>query len=72
LEVSIVADLKSPLAVLHGAEEQLINGTYFDSLKMPTLWRGSIQTIADAGHTPHWEQPQAFNALLEAFVEESN
>jgi pimeloyl-ACP methyl ester carboxylesterase len=71
-EVSIVAELKSPLAVLHGAEEQLINGTYFDGLKMPTLWRGSIQTIADAGHTPHWEQPEAFNALLEAFVEDSN
>ena len=64
-------DLKVPLAVLHGADEQLVNGRYFASLRMPTLWGGVVQTIAGAGHTPQWEAPEAFDALLEAFIEET-
>lgn len=69
-EVEIVANLKQPLAVLHGAQEQLINGAYFDSLKMPTLWRGKVQVIDGAGHLPQWEQPAQFDALIEAFVDD--
>ena len=57
--------------MLHGAEEQLVNGAYFASLTMPTLWRGAVQTIPGAGHAPQWETPQAFDALLEAFVAET-
>jgi pimeloyl-ACP methyl ester carboxylesterase len=67
-EVDVVAKLGQPLAVLHGAEEQLVNGGYFDTLKMPTLWRGAVQSIADAGHAPQWEQPSHFDALIEAFM----
>ena len=61
----------SPLAVLHGDEEQLVNGRYFDSVAMPTLWRGAVQMIPDAGHTPQWETPKVFDALIEAFVKET-
>ena len=67
-QVAVVRDLKSPLAVLHGAEEQLVNGAYFASLAMPTLWRGAVQIIPGAGHAPQWETPQAFDALLAAFI----
>jgi len=70
-EVAIVARLKQPLAVLHGADEQLINGAYFDTLKMPTLWRGKVQVIDNAGHLPQWEQADKFNALMDAFVSET-
>jgi pimeloyl-ACP methyl ester carboxylesterase len=70
-EGAIVRDLKVPLAVLHGEEEQLVNGGYFASLAMPTLWRGAVQIIPGAGHTPQWETPEAFDALIEAFVEET-
>jgi pimeloyl-ACP methyl ester carboxylesterase len=70
-EVAVVRDLKAPLAVLHGADEQLVNGGYFASLAMPTLWRGAVQTIAGAGHTPQWETPAAFDALVAAFIEET-
>lgn len=69
-EVEIVANLKQPLAVLHGAQEQLINGAYFASLKTPTLWRGKVQVIDDAGHLPQWEQAEKFDALIEAFARE--
>ena len=64
-------DLKPPLAVLHGAEEQLVNGAWFASVPMPTLWRGAVQIIPGAGHAPQWETPQAFDALLAAFIEET-
>ncbi len=67
-EVEIAAALKAPLAILHGAREQLVNGAYFKSLKLPTLWRGATQVIAEAGHAPHWECPDEFNALLRAFA----
>lgn len=66
-EIEVVANLKQPLAVLHGADDQLINGGYIASLTMPTLWRGAVQTIANSGHTPQWEQAAQFDALLDAF-----
>jgi len=69
-EIAVVGQLRQPLAVLHGVDEQLVNGAYFASLSMPTLWRGAVQAIADAGHAPHWEQAEAFNALIDAFAED--
>lgn len=66
--VEIVANMTVPLAVVHGAEDQLVNVDYIRSLKMPTLWRGNVQVIEGAGHSPHWERPERFNALLTAFV----
>ena len=70
-EVAIVRDLRVPLGVLHGGEEQLVNGEYFGSVPMPTLWRRAVQMIRDAGHTPQWETPKVFGALIEAFVNET-
>jgi pimeloyl-ACP methyl ester carboxylesterase len=70
-EVEVVANLSLPLAILHGEQEQLINGSYIDGLTMPTLWRGAVQRIPKAGHAPQWEQPAQFNALLEAFIKET-
>jgi pimeloyl-ACP methyl ester carboxylesterase len=67
-EVEVIASLTRPLAVLHGAEEQLINGDYFKTLAMPTLWRNAVQRIPGAGHIPQWEQAETFNALLDAFA----
>ena len=67
-EIDVVANLRVPLGILHGSEEQLVNGAYLKTLTAPTLWRGAVQVIPDAGHAPHWEQPETFNALLEAFA----
>jgi pimeloyl-ACP methyl ester carboxylesterase len=67
-EVEVVAAMKRPLAVLHGEDEQLVNGAYFADLAMPTLWRGAVQVIKHAGHAPQWEQPETFNTLLAEFV----
>ena len=70
-EIEIVATLKQPLAVLHGADEQIVNGAYLQRLAMPTLWRNSVQIIAGAGHAPQWEKAPGFNGLLDAFVAEA-
>jgi pimeloyl-ACP methyl ester carboxylesterase len=70
-EAIVVRELKAPLAVLHGAEDQLVNGAYFATLTMPTLWRGAAHTTPGAGHAPQWEAPQALDALVAAFLEET-
>ncbi len=70
-ELALVAQLNAPLAILHGEQEQLVNGAYLNALEAPTLWRGAVQIIPQAGHAPHWEQPEQFNALLEAFLQET-
>jgi pimeloyl-ACP methyl ester carboxylesterase len=31
-----------------------------------------LEIVADAGHSPYFEQPEAFNTLLEAFIERGN
>jgi pimeloyl-ACP methyl ester carboxylesterase len=69
-EIAIVANLKQPLAILHGEHEQLVNGDYFSSLTAPTLWRGAVQIIKDSGHSPQLEQAEKFNALLDEFIQE--
>lgn len=67
-EVSVVAHLQKPLAIVHGEFDPLINLSYLKGLDIPTLWRGKIQIISGAGHTPHWEQPESFNRLLTEFA----
>lgn len=69
-EVAIASTLTVPLAVLHGSEEQLVSLDYLRGLNLPTLWRGEVQVIDGAGHAPHVEQPEAFAALLTAFVDD--
>lgn len=70
-EVVVVANLSRPLAILQGENEQLVNRAYFDTLNMPTLWRGAVQIVEGAGHATQWEQPEKFNALLKAFLSET-
>ena len=67
-EVQVVAKMTMPLAIIHGAADQLINVNYIRNLMIPTLWRGEIQIIENAGHAIHWEQPNRFNAMLAKFV----
>jgi len=70
-EVEVARNLAAPLAVLHGEADQLVNGAYFASIVMPTLWRGAVQTIPNAGHAPQWETPEIFDTLLGGFLAET-
>lgn len=63
-----VAELTRPLAVLHGVHEQVVRRAYYDSVAMPTLWRGAVQELPEAGHAPQWESSDGFNRLLAEFA----
>ena len=70
-EVGIVKTLKIPLAVVHGASDQLIDLNYLKSLQYANLYTDDVIIIQGAGHAPHWEQPDAFNTILKKFIIES-
>jgi pimeloyl-ACP methyl ester carboxylesterase len=69
-EVRALKELKRPVAILHGEREAMINGSYLQALSAPTLWRGQVQRIPAAGHSPHWETSDEFDALLSSFAED--
>jgi pimeloyl-ACP methyl ester carboxylesterase len=67
-EISIVRELKLPLAIVCGAEEQIVDLNYLTRLEAPGLWRHEVQIIGSAGHAAQWEQPQAFSKLIDDFA----
>lgn len=71
-ELAIVAGLPQPLAILHGAGEQLVSFDYLDQITTNNLWRGEVLVIDGAGHAPHQETPERFASLLEQFIADLN
>jgi pimeloyl-ACP methyl ester carboxylesterase len=69
-QIAIVAGLRQPLAILQGADEQLVSLDYLRKLNIPALWRGEVQVIPGVGHAPHQEAPQQLAALLTEFIED--
>ena len=69
-ELKAVDDLKVPLAIFHGENDGCVNLHYLNKLNVSTLWRGEVQLITGAGHTPQWEEAERFNDLLNDFIEE--
>ena len=67
-EAAIAESLRRPLAILHGADEQLVSLDFLRGLSAPSLWRGGVQVIAGAGHAPHQEVPATFTELLDQFL----
>ncbi len=70
-EVKIVAELDRPLLIMHGEGEQLVNSDYIANLDTPTLFENEIKFISNAGHAPHWENSEDFNAILDSFITEA-
>lgn len=69
-EIDIVKKLKTPMAILHGEDEQFVNFDYMKNLDILSLWRNKVQIIPDSGHAPHLEQSEIFNKYLEEFIED--
>ena len=67
-EVEIVRSLDIPLAIVHGAEEQIVDLGCLQRLTAPTLWRKQVQVVPGAGHALQWEQADAFNGILDEFA----
>jgi pimeloyl-ACP methyl ester carboxylesterase len=67
-EVEIVRNLKIPLAIVQGGEEQIVDLGYLQRLAAPTLWRGQVQVIEGAGHAAQWEEAEAFDKIVDEFA----
>ncbi len=71
-EIDIVSSLNIPLAIIHGAHDRSVNLNYIKKLPIPSLWKGKIQIIENAGHSPQHETPEQFNKILEQFMLDLN
>jgi pimeloyl-ACP methyl ester carboxylesterase len=67
-ELLLAEKLKVPLAIFHGEHDQLVNPEYLEGLSIAMTWKNKIHYIPDAGHSPQWENPDRFNALLEEYI----
>lgn len=64
----IVESSPTPLAVVNGGAEPLINLDYCDSIKYANLWDKHCHRLPGLGHAPFWEDLEQFNPLLERFL----
>jgi pimeloyl-ACP methyl ester carboxylesterase len=65
-----VEQAQVPVAFVNGANEPIARLGYLASLNMPELWEGQSHVIPGAGHSPFWQAPDAFNALLSRFADD--
>ena len=56
-----------PTLLLWGAEDRIVTPAYGEGW-VQAIPGGRLETIPQAGHFPHWEQPEAFVERLLAFV----
>jgi pimeloyl-ACP methyl ester carboxylesterase len=66
----VAEHIDTPLAVINGADDSIINLDYIDCLQYANLWSGECHRISGAGHAAFRERPGAFNALLAQFLAE--
>ncbi len=64
----VVASNPTPIAVITGANEPFIDNEYLMAFPYRNLWDRKVHVLADTGHAPFWERPQAFNPLFERFL----
>lgn len=69
-EVKILRELRVPIAMFLGERDDWVRLEYLQSLKAPSLWRHAVQTIPGGTHMCQWTNPEAFNALLDEFLQD--
>ena len=68
-EVNVLSKSQVPKAFICGEHERAINNRYYDTLDFPNTWQNKLHEIPNAAHFPQWENPEAFNELVERFIE---
>ena len=63
--------VRCPVLLIAGAEDPLFPQALLESY-VPHFPDARIEVVEDAGHSPYFEQPAAFNALLRRFLERGN
>jgi pimeloyl-ACP methyl ester carboxylesterase len=67
-EVSVLSKSQIAKAFICGEHERAINNRYYDTLDFPNTWQNKLHEIPNASHFPQWENPEAFNELVERFI----
>jgi pimeloyl-ACP methyl ester carboxylesterase len=57
-----------PTLLLWGSEDRIVTPAYGENWRR-AIPNARLDLISDAGHFPHWEQPEAFVEKLAAFLE---
>lgn len=65
---AIVETSDVPVAVVNGADDPLVNVEYVGGLAYRNLWDNHCYVLRGAGHASFLHAPEAFNAVLERFV----
>lgn len=68
-QVDAVKSCARPLCIVQGSRDVFVNIEYLKELKYKNLWLGH-PIFVDAGHAPHWENPEVFNGHLVGFLTE--
>ena len=65
---AVVESSSTPIAVINGADDPLINLDYVDSLDYASLWEGRCHRLDDVGHAAFWHDAPRFNRLVARFL----
>jgi pimeloyl-ACP methyl ester carboxylesterase len=71
-EFALLESSPAPVAFICGEHEQIVDLRYFSEVPEAKSWRGSLHVVAHAGHAPHFEAPEDFDALLSSFASKSS
>lgn len=69
-QMRLVAECPVPLAIINGRADGVVRHAHIESLDYANLWSGRVQYIEGAGHSPFWQAPAAYNALLNRYLTE--
>ncbi|HET7716937.1 MAG TPA: alpha/beta hydrolase [Bauldia sp.] len=67
-ERHIVQTSTTPVAVLNGEKDGIVNIDYLDSVKFRNLWSEHCYILRGIGHAPFLEAPKEFNRILGDFL----
>ena len=66
----VIETSRVPVAFVNGEHEKILRLSYLNGLRCPTLWEGQSHLVEGAAHSPFFQQPDAFNALLGRFADD--
>lgn len=65
---TVVEEWKRPIAVIQGESDPFINADWMKDIAWGNLWKGKYHMVEGAGHAPFLERPEAYNKLLEHYL----
>jgi pimeloyl-ACP methyl ester carboxylesterase len=70
VQLEQLQQLSCPTLIVAGAEDPLFPTTLLESF-LPYFSEAELVEITDAGHSPYFEQPEAFNQILEKHLKQA-